>query len=54
MEILAWILSFGNHVEVLQPGELREEVRRVAGKMASIYERGQEQSTGSDSPGRIT
>ena len=38
MEILAWILSFGNHVEVLQPGELREEVRRVAGKIVGLYE----------------
>lgn len=37
MEILAWILSFGAHAEVLEPAGLREDVRRVVRDMGSVY-----------------
>lgn len=37
MEIVSWILSHGAHVEVLEPADLREEIRRVAQNLAQIY-----------------
>lgn len=37
MEIVSWILSHGEHVEVLEPADLREELRRVAGGLARLY-----------------
>jgi predicted DNA-binding transcriptional regulator YafY len=37
MEIMAWILSFGLHAEVLEPAELREEVGRNVAAMARAY-----------------
>jgi predicted DNA-binding transcriptional regulator YafY len=36
-DIVLWILGFGEHVEVLQPAELRETVRRRAEHIARIY-----------------
>jgi proteasome accessory factor B len=38
MEILAWVLSFSAHAVVLEPSELREEVRRVMKAMETVYE----------------
>lgn len=38
-EILPWILSFGALVEVLEPAELREQVRREAEAMTKRYAR---------------
>ena len=37
MEILAWVLSFGAHAEVLGPPELREEIKRSAVSLARMY-----------------
>ena len=37
MEILSWILSYGNHVELLEPMELRRELAEKARGMAAMY-----------------
>jgi predicted DNA-binding transcriptional regulator YafY len=37
MEILSWILSYGNHVELLEPPELRRELAEKARSMAEMY-----------------
>ncbi len=37
MEILAWLLSFGAHALVLEPPELREEVKRSVASLARMY-----------------
>jgi predicted DNA-binding transcriptional regulator YafY len=37
MEIISWLLSYGEHAEVLAPAELREEVGRKIGEMAAHY-----------------
>lgn len=37
MEIVSWLLSYGQQAEVLEPAEIREEVRRIAGEMAALY-----------------
>jgi len=37
MEILSWILSYGNHVELLKPLELRREIAEKARSMAELY-----------------
>lgn len=38
MEIIAWILSFGAHAVVLEPEDLREEIRRVLQDLGKAYE----------------
>jgi len=37
MEILSWILSYGNHVELLEPAELRLELAEKVRSMAKMY-----------------
>ena len=37
MEIVSWILSYGRHVEVLEPEDLRQEVAGIAAEMATKY-----------------
>jgi proteasome accessory factor B len=37
MEIISWLLSYGEHAEVLEPADLREEVGRKIGEMAARY-----------------
>lgn len=37
MEILAWILSYGEHVELLGPAELRLELAEKTNRMARMY-----------------
>jgi proteasome accessory factor B len=37
MEIVAWLLSYGQQGEVLEPAELRDEVARIAREMAAMY-----------------
>jgi len=37
MEILSWILSYGCHVELLEPAELRREIAEKARDMAELY-----------------
>ncbi|NTV49098.1 MAG: WYL domain-containing protein [Geobacteraceae bacterium] len=41
MELLSWVLSYGIHAEVLDPPELRKEVRRQVKGMRDMY-RGKE------------
>ena len=37
MEIVSWILSYGRHAEVLEPLDLREEVKGIVAEMAGMY-----------------
>ena len=37
MELVSWILSYGIHAEVLEPPELRKEVRRQVKEMREMY-----------------
>jgi proteasome accessory factor B len=37
MELVSWILSYGAHAEVLEPPELRKEVRRHIKEMRQYY-----------------
>ena len=37
MELVAWILSYGMHAEVLAPTELRQEVKRHVREMRNFY-----------------
>lgn len=37
MELVAWILSYGMHAEVLEPAELRQEVKRQVREMRQYY-----------------
>lgn len=37
MEILSWVLSYGEQVELLEPAELRQELAEKVRKMAGIY-----------------
>ncbi|MDA8428425.1 MAG: transcriptional regulator [Geobacteraceae bacterium] len=37
MELVAWILSYGMHAEVLAPAELRQEVKRQVREMRDFY-----------------
>lgn len=37
MEIIAWLLSYGRQAEILEPAELRDEVRLIAREMAELY-----------------
>jgi len=37
MEILAWLLSYGRHAEILEPPELRREMRRQVKGLREIY-----------------
>ncbi len=37
MEILAWLLSYGRHAEILEPPELRREMRRNIKGLREIY-----------------
>ncbi len=37
MEIKRWIMGFGSHAKVLEPAELREEIREELIKMGKIY-----------------
>ncbi len=41
MELVSWILSYGIHAEVLEPAELRREVKRQVKGMREMY-RGKE------------
>jgi proteasome accessory factor B len=37
MEIISWILSYGEHAEVLAPADLRKEVGRKIMELAARY-----------------
>ncbi|WP_243372475.1 transcriptional regulator [Geotalea sp. SG265] len=37
MEMVAWILSYGRHAEVLEPADLREEMQATVVGMAALY-----------------
>jgi proteasome accessory factor B len=38
-QVVSWVLGFGEHAEVMEPGKLRDEVAIAAKKMSEIYER---------------
>lgn len=38
MELIAWILSYGSHVELLEPLDLRKEIAEMASAMVRMYE----------------
>jgi proteasome accessory factor B len=40
LEIIAWLLSYGEHAEVLEPADLREEMASRASRMNMLYEGG--------------
>jgi len=44
MELVSWILSYGVHAEVLEPAELRKEVKRHVKEMREMY-RGKEKES---------
>lgn len=50
MELVSWILSYGVHAEVLEPAELRKEVRRQVKGMRELY-RGKEREKAKESKG---
>ena len=37
LEIVAWLLSYGRHAELLEPAELRAEVAQQVQEMVSRY-----------------
>lgn len=37
MEIVSWVLSYGHHAEILDPPELRAELKRIAAELAQMY-----------------
>jgi proteasome accessory factor B len=37
LEILAWVLSYGRHAELLEPPELRKELKRQIKGLREIY-----------------
>lgn len=39
LELVAWILRWGAHAEVLEPASLRKEIRRTASAMAKLHRR---------------
>jgi proteasome accessory factor B len=45
MELVSWILSYGPHAEVLEPAELRKEIKKQVKEMRQIY-RSKEKETG--------
>lgn len=42
MEIVAWVLSYGRHAELLAPPELRKEIRRQIKNMRERYKKSQD------------
>lgn len=38
-EIERWVLSWGDHAEVIEPEALRQRIKSVAGKLAAIYDK---------------
>jgi predicted DNA-binding transcriptional regulator YafY len=37
MEIISWVLSYGNNAEILEPADLRKEVAEISKKMEKLY-----------------
>jgi len=46
MELISWILSYGIHAEVMEPPELRKEVRRQVKEMRDMYRGKEKEKTG--------
>ena len=52
MELVSWILSYGVHAEVLEPAELRREVRRHVKGMREMYRGKEKEIDKADKKGR--
>ena len=37
VEVIAWVLSFGKHAKVMQPVELKQEIKETIGEMFGLY-----------------
>ena len=37
LEIIAWLLSYGDHAELLEPAELRQQLREIVARMGESY-----------------
>lgn len=42
-ELVAWVLSFGDSAELLEPEDVRAEVGEIAGRVAARYEKGRQE-----------
>jgi len=52
MELVSWILSYGMHAEVLEPAELRKEVKRHVKEMREMYRGKEKESVKAEKKGK--
>ncbi len=52
MELVSWILSYGAHAEVLEPAELRKEIKRQVKEMREFYRSKDKASDKTDKKGK--
>ena len=52
MELVSWILYYGMHAEVLEPAELRGEVKRQAKGMREMYRGKEKESVKAEKKGK--
>lgn len=52
MELVSWILSYGMHAEVLEPPELRKEIKRQVKELREFYRSKEKESDKADKKGK--